>query len=104
MALWLSLWPATSENNQSYPVEDVGPALPGISHSQSHNKKDLPGKTKLGKILIIGVRVVRVMIPASMVTHWKTVSMARTMLSKLVIPWFGPSQFSKQTDSLALKG
>ena len=37
-----------------------------------------------------------------MVTHWKTVSMARTMLSKLVIPWFGPSQFSKQTDSLAL--
>ena len=38
----------------------------------------------------------------SMVTHWKTVSMARTMLSKLVIPWFGPSQFSKQTDSLAL--
>ena len=40
----------------------------------------------------------------SMVTHWKTVSMARTMLSKLVIPWFGPSQFSKQTDSLALKG
>ena len=38
----------------------------------------------------------------SMVTHWKTVSMARTMLSKLVIPWLGPSQFSRHTDSLAL--
>ena len=44
----------------------------------------------------------RMGVQPSMVTHWKTVSMARTMLSKLVIPWLGPSQFSRHTDSLAL--
>lgn len=31
----------------------------------------------------------------SMVMHWKTVSMAKPMLSKDVIPWFGPSHFSR---------
>ena len=38
----------------------------------------------------------------SMVTHWKVVSMASMMLSKLVIPWFGPVHFSRQIDSLFL--
>ena len=37
-----------------------------------------------------------------MVTHWKVVSMASMMLSKLVIPWFGPVHFSRQIDSLFL--
>ena len=40
----------------------------------------------------------------SMVTHWKVVSMASMMLSKLVIPWFGPVHFSRQIDSLFLNG
>ena len=34
-----------------------------------------------------------------MVTHWKTVSMAKPMLSKDVMPWLGPSHFSVQRDS-----
>ena len=38
----------------------------------------------------------------SMVTHWKVVSMASMMLSKLVIPWLGPVHFSRQIDSLFL--
>ena len=39
----------------------------------------------------------------SMVTHWNTVSMARMMLSKEVMPLLGPSHFSRQTDLLALR-
>ena len=39
----------------------------------------------------------------SMVTHWNTVNMAKMMLSNDVIPLFGPSHFSRQTDSFALK-
>lgn len=31
----------------------------------------------------------------SMVIHWKTVSIAKPMLSKDVMPLFGPSHFSK---------
>ena len=50
-------------------------------------------------ILLRGVRVARVMIPASMVTHWKTVSIAKPMLSKEVMPWLGPSHFSVQRDT-----
>ena len=50
-------------------------------------------------ILLRGVRGVRVMIPASMVTHWKTVSIAKPMLSKEVMPWLGPSHFSVQRDT-----
>ena len=38
-----------------------------------------------------------------MVTHWNTVSMARMMLSKEVMPLLGPSHFSRQTDLLALR-
>lgn len=33
---------------------------------------------------------------------WNTVNIARMMLSNEVIPLFGPSHFSKQTDRLAL--
>ena len=38
----------------------------------------------------------------SMVTHWKVVSMASMMLSKLVMPELGPDHFSRQMDSLVL--
>lgn len=31
----------------------------------------------------------------SIVIHWNTVNMAKPMLSKLVMPWFGPSHFSR---------
>ena len=34
----------------------------------------------------------------SMLTHWKTVNMARPMLSNEVMPKLGPCHFSKQTD------
>ena len=34
-----------------------------------------------------------------MVTHWNTVSMAKPMLSKEVMPWFGPSHFSEQMET-----
>ena len=33
---------------------------------------------------------------------WKTVSMARPMLSKEVIPEFGPCHFSRQMDTFVL--
>ena len=36
----------------------------------------------------------------SMVTHWKTVSMASPMLSKEVMPALGPGHFSRQTETL----
>ena len=39
----------------------------------------------------------------SMVTHWKVVSIASMMLSKLVMPEFGPVHFSRQMDSLVLR-
>lgn len=39
----------------------------------------------------------------SMVMHWKTVSMAKPMLSKDVIPLFGPSHFSKHVLSSYLQ-
>ncbi len=35
----------------------------------------------------------------SNVMHWNTVNMARPKLSKLVIPWFGPSQYSSHVVS-----
>jgi len=35
----------------------------------------------------------------SIVMHWKTVSIARPKLSKLVIPRFGPTQYKSQTQS-----
>ena len=38
----------------------------------------------------------------SMVMHWKTVSMAKPMLSKLVMPLFGPSQRSEHFEVLEL--
>lgn len=38
----------------------------------------------------------------SIVIHWKTVSMANPMLSKLVMPEFGPSQRSRHIEVLAL--
>ena len=40
------------------------------------------------------------LIHPSIVTHWKTVSIAKPMLSKEVIPWLGPSHFSRQCDTL----
>lgn len=39
----------------------------------------------------------------SMVMHWKTVSMAKPMLSKDVMPLFGPSHFSKHVLSSYLQ-
>ena len=39
----------------------------------------------------------RTSVQPSRVTHWKTVSMERPKLSKLVMPQFGPSQNSRQT-------
>jgi hypothetical protein len=38
----------------------------------------------------------------SIVIHWKTVSMANPMLSKLVMPEFGPSQRSRHIEVFAL--
>lgn len=37
----------------------------------------------------------------SIVMHWKTVSMANPMLSKLVMPKFGPSQWSMHVETFA---
>lgn len=37
----------------------------------------------------------------SIVIHWKTVSMANPMLSKLVMPKFGPSQRSRHIETFA---
>ena len=37
----------------------------------------------------------------SIVMHWKTVSMANPMLSKLVMPKFGPSQWSMHVEMFA---
>lgn len=37
----------------------------------------------------------------SIVIHWKTVSMANPMLSKLVMPEFGPSQWSMHVETFA---
>lgn len=35
-----------------------------------------------------------------MVIHWNTVNIAKPILSKLVIPEFGPTQFSSHVESL----
>ena len=37
------------------------------------------------------------LVQPSMVTHWKTVSMANPMLSKEVMPLLGPAHFSSHT-------
>ena len=41
-------------------------------------------------------------LPIFMIITWNTVNIARMMLSIEVMPLFGPSHFSKQTDRLAL--
>jgi hypothetical protein len=44
----------------------------------------------------------KIAVHPSIVIHWNTVNMAKPMLSKEVMPKFGPSHFSRHVDILAL--
>ena len=81
------------------PVEDVDPSLHGHA---------LEGIIMIWKLLILMRGVMDGMIYQNLDTAvvevlrftWKTVSMAKPMLSKEVMPSLGPSHFSKQMDTV----